>query len=110
MEHTKEPWETRKGIAGFQDVAILADGGIIAETFERGGNAYDIITPAETNARRIVACVNACAGIPTDVLEKMPIKDLIASTRTVTQSEIEEMERGWERFPEKPAADAGTGS
>lgn len=64
-EHTKEPWNG-KNIP------------LTASALERAG-FYIVFTnnpatkdEAEANARRIVASVNACAGIPTDVLEAMP--------------------------------------
>ena len=34
-----------------------------------GGMPVDRVMPAEDNARRIVACVNACSGIRTEALE-----------------------------------------
>lgn len=72
--HTKEPW----GISHDSHDGwplVMAGGKIIAnvnlESFNAG--VADLIEmPAEANARRIVACVNACAGIPTDMLEAMP--------------------------------------
>ena len=63
MQHTKEPWNG-KNIP------------LTASALERAG-FYIVFTnnpatkdEAEANARRIVACVNACEGIPTGVLEK----------------------------------------
>ena len=63
MQHTKEPWNG-KNIP------------LTASALERVG-FYIVFTnnpatkdEAEANARRIVACVNACEGIPTGVLEK----------------------------------------
>ena len=62
MSHTKEPWSfsPENGLewgveAGKWGVAICADA---------PGDGT-----SEANARRIVACVNACAGISTDALE-----------------------------------------
>ena len=63
MIHTKEPWSfspAENGLewgveAGKWGVAICADA---------PGDGT-----SEANARRIVACVNACAGISTDALE-----------------------------------------
>jgi len=58
-EHTKEPWNV------CENVHIASE----------DGNGYwisictDVNTPA--NARRIVACVNACAGMDTDSLESI---------------------------------------
>jgi hypothetical protein len=51
MEHTKEPWWNT-------GVVIKADGNIPAQA------------TSWEDARRIVACVNACAGIPTEDLER----------------------------------------
>lgn len=57
--HTKEPW-----IQNHDDILASGDpADIIAEcAWTDGMNAH-------CNARRIVACVNACAGISTDNLE-----------------------------------------
>jgi predicted nucleic acid-binding protein len=54
-EHTKETWV-------FKDNIVYATGaeGMIAECSSEG------------NARRIVAAVNACEGIPTEVLDDGP--------------------------------------
>ena len=56
-KHTAEPWHTIEGgdrqwLLHSESVSHLATMG----------------TPGEANARRIVACVNACAGIPIEVL------------------------------------------
>lgn len=63
MEHTKEPWKVNGDEVGYisdnddQSFGMFCPVGVIYE-------------PA--NARRIVACVNACAGIPSERLEQMP--------------------------------------
>ena len=60
-EHTPEPWATNgTRIESEHSHGWANDGWIIA-----GLEGPD----AEANARRIVACVNVCAGIPTEVLE-----------------------------------------
>jgi hypothetical protein len=56
MSHTKEPWEVRE-----VDGAIIIAG---KDGFVLDGENEKV------DARRIVACVNACAGIPTGDLEK----------------------------------------
>lgn len=61
-DHTQEPWTTERdanyAIAFWSDNRnILAEGGEIP------------LAEREASARRIVACVNACAGIPTEALE-----------------------------------------
>lgn len=58
-EHTKEPWN-HSG-----DEVKTADGNLIAVTL-----LGTSLIENQANARRIVACVNACAGIDTEVLEK----------------------------------------
>jgi len=62
-EHTKEPWGIHKS-KNF--VAILdSEGKHLAELWQRA--EYDSVA----NARRIVACVNACVGIETETLERL---------------------------------------
>lgn len=55
--HTPEPWS--------------ADGSVIYLGKEGGFDLRDCPNP-EANARRIVACVNACKGLEIDVLETFP--------------------------------------
>jgi hypothetical protein len=71
-EHTPEPWATNgTRIESENNHGWVNDGWIIA-----GLEGPD----AEANARRIVACVNACAGIETFMLEM-----LLENKRTVMQ-------------------------
>lgn len=72
MTHTQEPWqvaETCFDNDGAPESVIQGLDGraFIAVTLDFGPN-----NPAmrEANARRIVACVNACRGLSTDDLEK----------------------------------------
>lgn len=70
--HTKGPWSYRRadGIESpsSEDYKIFSDdGALVAETFELIGKHR--ATDHHANARRIVACVNACAGIPDEKLE-----------------------------------------
>lgn len=60
MEHTKEPWCVGQGIDA--DLILDADGSLICAN----------CVSAEI-ARRIVACVNACARFATDDLERFPL-------------------------------------
>lgn len=60
-EHTKEPWE----VVGKQGYTVWAgDEIIVSSNLVRGSKT------GKANARRIVACVNALEGVPTDFLEK----------------------------------------
>lgn len=58
MEHTKEPWRYDSQ-PGFCSELVGADGILIGAFVD---------DPTKADARRIVACVNACAGIPTEEL------------------------------------------
>ena len=71
MKHTPEPWTTHnpvnpKNREASLDVGIAAQVGgtpkVVAEAF--GQVAQPVFTLAAANAKRIVACVNACEGIP----------------------------------------------
>lgn len=73
-EHTKEPWSVYEGeqIHGVID----SEGKHLAEMWQR--KQYNSLE----NARRIVACVNACAGIDTERLEAPGgIAEIIAKYR-----------------------------
>lgn len=87
-EHTKEPWRTgRQGsvvadepvpeISGSEDVAYYG-GHLVAESV------------APRNVRRIVACVNACAGLTTEFLEAPDLSFAPAHTAAkMTEIELE---------------------
>lgn len=69
MEHTKEPWKTGKNGKPF----FVGDSSILGV---KEGNEFILAQCnhnfeelSKANARRIVACVNACEGIPTKDLE-----------------------------------------
>lgn len=64
-EHTKEPWGTA-GTTVVQGLLPLAE----CTVADRSRSLKPDQLEAERNARRIVACVNACAGIPTDQIQK----------------------------------------
>lgn len=75
-QHTKEPWEYTHASHGDARGHV-----VVTEYFVRvpGDNVaiasmvVDPVTgqPSEANARRIVACVNACAGLDTAGLEQL---------------------------------------
>ncbi|MFJ1255723.1 hypothetical protein [Cupriavidus sp. CuC1] len=60
-DHTPAPWKIRTpGSLGTTDLMIAMT--YPSEPDER---------KCKENGRRIIACVNACAGIPTEILEQM---------------------------------------
>jgi len=79
--HTPEPWKTDE-----REILIFGnDGNLTAIPFMCAGRPSE--TP-KANARRIVACVNACAGIPNDALNDLDgtlnkIKSAIEINRTI---------------------------
>ena len=75
MNHTKEPWEAKADPSYY---------GIVSEIYAMDkfiASLGGVCSPdeVEANARRIVACVNACAGITNEVLEKGLIKCAVAN-------------------------------
>lgn len=57
MNHTEEPWKAVKGVDRRWRIHS-----------EKVSHIVEVNDPGEADAIRIVACVNACAGIPTAVL------------------------------------------
>jgi len=66
-EHTKEPWVADHGIIYSKDIGIEYGYQIAIIDHEHSDFSANVIA---ANARRIVACVNACAGQPTELLEE----------------------------------------
>lgn len=79
-KHTPEPWHLPQGDLIF--VSKVGGRGYVAKMMpldaprDRKGLPTDISDEMCANARRIVACVNACRGLPTDELEQ---KGLVAA-------------------------------
>ena len=67
-KHTPEPWRTDAECGFPQDIHDSK-----GNLFLRCGSDFDNEIYGEENARRIVACVNACAGCATKVLETAPV-------------------------------------
>jgi hypothetical protein len=75
-KHTPEPWKISHDDSDEEwSVITNNSGSIVANVNGRtgpelvGDMPVDRVMPAEDNARRIVACVNACTGIRTEALE-----------------------------------------
>ncbi len=63
-KHTPEPWRTDEECGFPQDIHDSK-----GNLFLRCGSDFDNDIYGEANARRVEACVNACAGIDTELLE-----------------------------------------
>ncbi len=87
-DHTPEPWLVDPEFNARTDsLSIRASRLVVAETKYLGGTKL-----ARANAARIVACVNACAGIPTEQLLRCRVghfKRLIKSFRRSVMNEDE---------------------
>lgn len=80
QQHTKEPW----GYDGHSGI-----GAINSDQFNGGYFTAEVMGPdKEANARRIVACVNACAGLENDQLDKV-VKNPLSSYRELMQQRDE---------------------
>lgn len=66
-KHTKEPWRLGRPGTVVADEPVPDMGG--ADDVEYYGGHCVAESIVERNARRIVACVNACAGIPIEIIE-----------------------------------------
>lgn len=76
MKHTKEPWEAD----GYGAMNRITDGHETigyTDPIIRARSKQEDVAEGESNAKRIVACVNACAGIRTEALESGLIKHLL---------------------------------
>lgn len=79
QEHTKEPWhyETHPSIAGiYGGLKEKGEEIIIASLSTEASEGNQMYPDAHANAARIVAAVNAVAGIPTEELTRLGLGGL----------------------------------
>ena len=72
MSYTKGPWKEAVTIDGGFEI----QSGNFVVASRNGYREWDRKEESKANARRIVACVNACEGIPTEALECQTKKQL----------------------------------
>lgn len=72
MKHTPEPWDVHQDAAGIIVAKLNPDMSLLGLDLDEYACFMN-----EEDARRVVACVNACAGIPTDDLEASPEHGLL---------------------------------
>lgn len=75
-EHVEEPWHVDEGMIDLRDqIPLLAEPGCEWRAIATGAFMNDtervIALAHPSNAVRIVACVNACSGIPTQALQSV---------------------------------------
>ena len=70
-KYTPEPWQVGVGVENGLPCVDMRHSERFMEICECWGEVNDKEETEESkaNARRIVACINACAGIPTEELE-----------------------------------------
>lgn len=67
--HTEGPWRVGRAGAVVSDHAVFPNSPRGFDEFTAFGGHVVASGVTAANARRIVACVNACAGVPTETLE-----------------------------------------
>lgn len=86
QQHTTEPW-----IAGDDEDSDY----YLVGPHDGDGIVYQPVVKlhSEANARRIVACVNACAGIPTENLESvLDLGDTLSDRFSMLKTEIDSLQ------------------
>lgn len=85
-KHTQEPWRVSLEDSTPEWSVITADGGrVVANVNEETGPELIAgvpvmrVMPGELNARRIVACVNACHNLSNDELEQKGLVTAISA-------------------------------
>lgn len=63
QKHTPEPWSVAPGRPWHRQIHAAGEPNVIAVVYT------EAVAAGEANARRIVACVNACRGVPEDALK-----------------------------------------
>ena len=89
MNHTKEPWKAVTGGRCDPEVIITTQDRIDNHKGEICGMDVEFSGPhgdeQKANARRIVTCVNALAGVETDYLEKYGLPDFAQKISDLTE-------------------------
>lgn len=68
-KHTPGPWIIDEDASSFDIFSDAEVGTPFIASIRRSALSSGLDELARANARRIVACVNACEGVPTEVLE-----------------------------------------
>jgi azurin len=88
MSHTKAPWEIdrddRPGLEWNNHIVSCDKPNLTICFMSHDGSPENEV--GEANARRIVACVNACTGLTTEIVEQTGIvRDLIGQNALLTK-------------------------
>lgn len=101
QKHAPEPWR----IGARQHSKVLVYFCDREPEYGFGDDQLWIDCNTEANARRIVACVNACAGIPTKYLESSGLPDCADELQAMTAQRDQAREEAtlWEQIAGKEA-------
>ena len=94
MEHTQEPWRVGKSGAVVADYKVPEMGG--SDDVDYYGGHLIAESVVQRNAVRIVSCVNACAGIPSEDLKK--VQGDVAPVFTLLMQYAKERDTAWEEL------------
>ena len=83
--HSPEPWEVTEVGAGEYFIVKFEPGG---DGWEHSVGEID----READARRIVACVNACKNVPTEALEVYGRAALVERVVVITREALDQMQ------------------
>jgi hypothetical protein len=72
-EHTPEPWTSGTDPSHFDAPEVR-------------NSAWALYVPTDADARRIVACVNACAGLSTEALESGALGEALEAFKEISES------------------------
>jgi hypothetical protein len=87
QSHSPEPWSVGTTDEGGERYTTLFSGGDpIAVSRSAGYGGETVIDISDEDLRRIVACVNACRGIPTEVLCDIALLDNLANVDALTRA------------------------
>lgn len=93
MHHTPGPWQVVEKGQGWGDSwrEIWAGNHAVVRPDGYYSSKYDDyefgVAISEPNARRIVACVNACEGIPTEALESGVVREVVEALEALVGEE-----------------------
>ncbi len=74
--------------APYQDIWLMLGNRKVAKLSIDDAPVHDFNAEQRSFARRLVACWNACEGIPTDVLEKAPVAEALWQDLTAQRDEL----------------------
>jgi len=82
--HTAEPWQiTGQSCRDYEGAEIGTGNKTVAVILT--ADAVEVAEEERTNARRIVAVINACQGISTEALEQGIVAELLANLKTLLE-------------------------